>query len=264
MTPRLALRMAILSGVLLAVFAALFLRLWALQVIQGSKYVDQAQANSFRIVPVQAPRGTILDRNRVQLVTNVPATSVQLWPADLPKVYTQRYRDAEAACAGHAGAALRDRARHQAAARRERPRHAADDPRGRERPDGRLPRRALVRVSGRHHRPVVRAPLPVPGPRRAGARLRRLDHARSSSTSLGKGYGPNDEIGQAGRRVGLRQLPPRRERRLAAPRRLARPAARRRAADRRAEAGSHGAAHPRREAPAGRREGARLRHPARA
>ena len=92
LTPRLALRVAILSGVLLAVFGALFLRLWALQVLQGSKYVDQAQANSFRLVPVQAQRGLILDRNKRRLVTNVRATSVQLWPSDLPKVYNERYR----------------------------------------------------------------------------------------------------------------------------------------------------------------------------
>ncbi len=91
-TPRLALRVAILSVVLLGVFAALFLRLWALQVLQGSKYVDQAQANSYRVVPVEAQRGLILDRNRVRLVTNEPATSVQLWPSDLPKVYVARYR----------------------------------------------------------------------------------------------------------------------------------------------------------------------------
>jgi penicillin-binding protein 2 len=90
-TPRLALRVAILGGVLLAVFAALFLRLWALQVLAGSKYVDQAQANSYRSVQVQAPRGLILDRNGHPLVTNHPATSIQLWPADLPKVYTERY-----------------------------------------------------------------------------------------------------------------------------------------------------------------------------
>jgi len=34
----------------------------------------------------------------------------------------------------------------------------------------------------------------------AGARLRRLDHGRRSSRSLGKGYDRNDQIGQYGRR----------------------------------------------------------------
>ena len=93
LTPRLALRIAILSGILLVVFAALFLRLWALQVLSGTKYVGQAQANSYRTVRTQAARGPIVDRNGHVLVMNVPATSVELWPSDLPKVYTQRYAE---------------------------------------------------------------------------------------------------------------------------------------------------------------------------
>ena len=91
LTPKLAFRIAILGVALLVVFAALFLRLWALQVLAGSKYVDQAQANSFRTVRVQAPRGLILDRHGKRLVTNAPATTVLLWPSDLPKVYTERF-----------------------------------------------------------------------------------------------------------------------------------------------------------------------------
>jgi len=90
---RLSLRVAILGGVLLAVFAALFLRLWALQVLAGTKYVNQAQANSYRILRQPAPRGLIVDRNGVPLVTNVAATSIELWPSDLPKVYLDRYAE---------------------------------------------------------------------------------------------------------------------------------------------------------------------------
>jgi penicillin-binding protein 2 len=93
LTPRLAMRIAILSGLLLVVFAALFLRLWALQVLAGTKYVGQAQANSFRTVRVQAARGLILDRSGHVLVSNQQATAVELWPSDLPKVYTARYRE---------------------------------------------------------------------------------------------------------------------------------------------------------------------------
>ena len=92
-TPKLALRAAILGGILLAIFAALFLRLWALQVLAGQKYVNQAQANSFRTLRVPAPRGLILDRHGVPLVTNQPSTAIQLWPSDLPKVYTARYAE---------------------------------------------------------------------------------------------------------------------------------------------------------------------------
>ena len=82
---RLLSRVGLLSGVLLVVFAALFLRLWALQVLSGTTYVKQAQSNSFRAVPVLAPRGPILDRNGTPLVTNVTATAIQIWPSDLPK-----------------------------------------------------------------------------------------------------------------------------------------------------------------------------------
>jgi penicillin-binding protein 2 len=81
-------RVGLLSGILLVVFAALFLRLWALQVLSGTKYVQQAQANSFRTVPVLAPRGPILDRDGIPLVTNAAATAVEVWPSDLP---TSRY-----------------------------------------------------------------------------------------------------------------------------------------------------------------------------
>src|SRR6476469_9189897 len=65
---RLLTRVGLLSAILLIVFAALFLRLWALQVLSGTKYVNQARANSFRSVPVLAPRGQILDRSGHVLV----------------------------------------------------------------------------------------------------------------------------------------------------------------------------------------------------
>jgi penicillin-binding protein 2 len=92
-TQRLTWRVGVLAVLVLVVFAALFLRLWALQVLAGTKYVDQARANSYRTVRVQAPRGPILDRNGKTLVLNAPATPIQLWPADLPKVYNQRYAE---------------------------------------------------------------------------------------------------------------------------------------------------------------------------
>ena len=95
-TPRLLRRVSVLGVAMLVIFAVLLLRLWALQVLAGTKYVDQAAANSFRTVRVQAPRGQITDRNGVPLVTNVPATAILLWPADLPKVYTTRYAELRA------------------------------------------------------------------------------------------------------------------------------------------------------------------------
>jgi penicillin-binding protein 2 len=95
-TKRTLRRIGLLGVVMLVVFAVLLLRLWALQVLSGTKYVGQAQANSFRTVRVQAPRGQILDRNGIPLVTNAAAWAIQLWPSDLPKVYTVRYRELRA------------------------------------------------------------------------------------------------------------------------------------------------------------------------
>jgi penicillin-binding protein 2 len=90
-TPKLARRVALLGGIVFVVFAALLLRLWALQVLSGTRYVAQAQSNQYRTVRVQAPRGPIVDRNGKMLVTNAAATAVELWLDDLPNVYRDRF-----------------------------------------------------------------------------------------------------------------------------------------------------------------------------
>jgi penicillin-binding protein 2 len=89
-TPKLARRVALLSGIVVIGFAALLLRLWALQVLAGSHYAAQAQANQLRTVRVAAPRGQIVDRNRNVLVTNKPVTAIELWPSGLSKIYSRR------------------------------------------------------------------------------------------------------------------------------------------------------------------------------
>ena len=78
-------RIGILSVLVLAVFGVLLLRLWALQVLSGSHYLSAAQNNQLRTIRVQAPRGAIVDRNGRPIVTNVPGTSIRVWPSDLPK-----------------------------------------------------------------------------------------------------------------------------------------------------------------------------------
>jgi penicillin-binding protein 2 len=85
LTPQLALRVAVLGFLALALFAVLFLRLWALQVLAGDRYLAQANDNRVRTRPVDAPRGTVLDRYGRTLVSNVAGTRVELWPSDLPK-----------------------------------------------------------------------------------------------------------------------------------------------------------------------------------
>ena len=84
-TPRMALRVAILAGVALIVFAVLLLRLWSLQILSGSKYEATALNNQLRTFPIEAARGPILDRQGRTLVTNAASTAVEVVPIDLPK-----------------------------------------------------------------------------------------------------------------------------------------------------------------------------------
>src|SRR5215203_1131761 len=81
---RLSLRVAVLSGIAVALFAVLFFRLWNLQVISGDEYLAEAKNNRTREFKVIAPRGDILDRNGDVLVDNRTSLALQLNPQRLP------------------------------------------------------------------------------------------------------------------------------------------------------------------------------------
>jgi penicillin-binding protein 2 len=81
---RLSLRVAVLSGVALVLFAILFFRLWNLQVIAGDEYLAEAKNNRTREFKVIAPRGEILDRNGDLLVDNRTSLALQLSTTKLP------------------------------------------------------------------------------------------------------------------------------------------------------------------------------------
>ncbi|HEX6461552.1 MAG TPA: penicillin-binding transpeptidase domain-containing protein, partial [Thermoleophilaceae bacterium] len=83
-TPQLALRVAILGGIALVMFAIVFFRLWYLQVLSGDKYLAQARDNQVRNILIQAPRGKIVDRNGNVLVDNRVAYAVSISPDKLP------------------------------------------------------------------------------------------------------------------------------------------------------------------------------------
>jgi len=85
LTPKLAVRLGILGALTLAIFAVLFLRLWALQILSGEQYLRAAQDNQLRTIRVEAPRGVIRDREGRILVDNRAGTALKLWPADLPE-----------------------------------------------------------------------------------------------------------------------------------------------------------------------------------
>jgi penicillin-binding protein 2 len=95
-TPQLALRVAVLGSLALVVFAALFLRLWALEILSGQQYLRVAQNNQLRKIRIEAPRGAILDRNGRRLVDNRATTAAQLWTADLPKTWPAERRELRA------------------------------------------------------------------------------------------------------------------------------------------------------------------------
>ncbi|MDE3133399.1 MAG: hypothetical protein KGL15_04980, partial [Acidobacteriota bacterium] len=84
MTPQLALRVAMVGGLALLLFAIIFFRLWFLQVLSGSRYVAEAQSNRVAHVPVAAPRGEMVDSNGTPIVQSVPVPSIQIAPRSLP------------------------------------------------------------------------------------------------------------------------------------------------------------------------------------
>jgi penicillin-binding protein 2 len=84
-TPQLALRVAIMGGVALVLFAIVFFRLWYLQVLSGDRYLAEAKDNRVREIKVDAPRGKIVDRNGTVLVDNRTALTVQVLPQRLPR-----------------------------------------------------------------------------------------------------------------------------------------------------------------------------------
>jgi penicillin-binding protein 2 len=90
MSPGLALRIAILGGIALVMFAVVFFRLWYLQVLSGDHYLAQANNNRVREVVTPAPRGKIVDRKGHTLVDNRPAQVVSVAPDKLPKGANER------------------------------------------------------------------------------------------------------------------------------------------------------------------------------
>jgi penicillin-binding protein 2 len=76
-------RLSVFSLLVLALFLALFSRLWYLQVLAGERYGHLAEGNRLRRVVVDAPRGRILDRNGKVLVRDRAAWAVTVKPSEL-------------------------------------------------------------------------------------------------------------------------------------------------------------------------------------
>ena len=59
-----------------SILGLLFARLWTMQLVSADEYTQQAELNRTRTISTAAPRGRILDRNGVELVTNRPSLVV--------------------------------------------------------------------------------------------------------------------------------------------------------------------------------------------
>jgi penicillin-binding protein 2 len=89
---RLNIRIAILTGVAVALFSVVFLRLWYLQVLSGDRYLERANDNRVHEVRVQPPRGDIVDRNGKILVDNRGEMALEVNAGELPRPGPRRKR----------------------------------------------------------------------------------------------------------------------------------------------------------------------------
>jgi penicillin-binding protein 2 len=72
-----------LSGYLIILgFLLILLRLWQLQILQGSEMRKVSETNRLRIIGVPAPRGIIFDRNNIPLVKNAPYFCASVIPQE--------------------------------------------------------------------------------------------------------------------------------------------------------------------------------------
>src|SRR4030042_5916744 len=73
-------KISIIIYFVILVFLLLLMRLWQLQILQGSEYRKLSEANRLRIIAIPSPRGIIFDRNGIQLVKNSPYYYASLIP----------------------------------------------------------------------------------------------------------------------------------------------------------------------------------------
>ena len=79
-------RLAVVSYVIVGMIGLLLVGFWKFQVIDSDKYLQWADRNRIRSIPVIAPRGRMLDREGRVLVDNYPSFSVLLLRDDPAQV----------------------------------------------------------------------------------------------------------------------------------------------------------------------------------
>ena len=83
LTPKTAVRIAILGGIAMSLLGLLLVRLWFLQVINEEQYAQRADGNRLRTIITQPPRGKILTADGVPLVTNTTGENLVARPREL-------------------------------------------------------------------------------------------------------------------------------------------------------------------------------------
>lgn len=78
-------RILVIGYIFIVVFIFLILRLWQLQILQGSKYRELSEANRLRIMTISAPRGILYDRNGIPLVRNSSYYFISITPGEFDK-----------------------------------------------------------------------------------------------------------------------------------------------------------------------------------
>ena len=82
--PRLEPRVVVISGLMMAVLGLVSIRLYYLQVIKNSEFIELADRNRIRLRRVTAPRGLVFDRRHRPLVDTRPSFNAVMVPEDSP------------------------------------------------------------------------------------------------------------------------------------------------------------------------------------
>ena len=103
-------RIAIFGCLVALALIGLFARLIQVQLVQGDAFRAAAQENQIRLIPVAAPRGSIVDRSGVPIVRSRPSFVVAVIPSELTDLASELKSVSQAI--GVPVAKLRDRLFH--------------------------------------------------------------------------------------------------------------------------------------------------------
>ncbi|MFN3929652.1 MAG: penicillin-binding transpeptidase domain-containing protein, partial [Thermoflexus sp.] len=84
------LRLALWGLFIALAFLGFGYRLYRLQILEGPGYRALGERHRLRVIPLEAPRGLLMDRQGRPLVRNEPAFRVLVTPGELPKDPTRR------------------------------------------------------------------------------------------------------------------------------------------------------------------------------